>query len=54
MNPFSVMSPRKSSISLQSRCNFGLQVLSMLPSLILVAVEVWGEKEICIKGVING
>ena len=54
MNPFSVMSPRKSSISLQSRYNFGLQVLSMLPSSILVVVEVWGEKEICTKGVING
>ena len=54
MNPFSVVSPRKPTISLQSRCNFGLQVLSMLPSLILVAVEVWEEKEIHIKGVING
>ena len=45
---------KEPTISLQSRCNFGLQVLSMLSSLILVAVEVWGEKEICIKGVING
>ena len=46
-------------VSLQSRHNFGEQVLNnflwklWLPSLISMAVEGWGEKEICIKGAVD-